>query len=329
MSTRMAITLIALVFTALPASVLAQTKAPAKAPSKAPAKATTTSTPAPAQPPAPSAQPSWPEVKPDAKKNVLSIAFFQLEAQGVDARVAGIVSDTMLTELGKLPDSKVIGSKDIDAMLGYEQKKQLTGCTDTSCVVAVGGALGVDKLVMGSLGKIGDSHVMNVKALDIRNGTVDAMFNKRLKGGSEEDFLDVIPEALTVLFPWGEGIWKKAPPKSAAASAPMINRDDAIFWGHVSMWSGLGVAAFGGVSMILAKSAADDYASGKGGSDAKDKNGLWSTMAITGLSVGVAAMATGATLWILAPDEPVVKKKVSVGAVPVEGGFAVGAHGVW
>ncbi|MBI5527758.1 MAG: hypothetical protein HY897_15615 [Deltaproteobacteria bacterium] len=285
--------------------------------------------PAVAQAPAPAV--AWPEVKPDKKAKVMSIAFFQLEAQGVDARVAGIVSDTMLTELGKLPDSKVIGSKDIDAMLGYEQKKQLTGCTDTSCVVAVGGALGVDKLVMGSLGKIGDSYVMNLKALDIRNGTVEAMFNKRLQGGSEEDFLDTIPEALTVLFPWGEVIWKRpggtGAKRGGAGSAEL--RDDMILWGHVTVWSGLGVAAFGGLSMFLAKSAADDYQSGTGGQDAKDSNGLWSTMAVTGLSVGFAAIATGTTLWLLAPDEPVVKKKVSVGAVPIEGGFAVAAQGVW
>ncbi|MBI5527412.1 MAG: hypothetical protein HY897_13850 [Deltaproteobacteria bacterium] len=279
----------------------------------------------------PKTQASWPEVKPDSKKNVTSIAFFQLEAQGVDARVAGIVSDTMLTELGKLPDSKVIGSKDIDAMLGYEQKKQLTGCADTSCVVAVGGALGVDKLVMGSLGKIGDSYVMNLKALDIRNGTVDAMFNKRLQGGSEEDFLDTIPEALTVLFPWGEVIWKRpggtGAKRGAAGNAEL--RDDMILWGHVTVWSGLGVAAFGGLSMFLAKSAADDYASGKGGQDAKDSNGLWSTMAVTGLSVGVAAMATGTALWLLAPDEPVVKKKVSVGAAPVEDGWSLAVGWAW
>jgi len=43
-------------------------------------------------------------------------------------------------------------------MLGFEQKKQLSGCTDTSCMVAIGGALGVDKIVTGTVGKLGESY---------------------------------------------------------------------------------------------------------------------------------------------------------------------------
>jgi hypothetical protein len=40
-------------------------------------------------------------------------------------------------------------------------------------------------------------------------------------------------------------------------------------------------------------------------------------------------MATGITLWLLAPDEPAVKKKVSVGVEPSKGGFTARVGGTW
>ena len=132
----------------------------------------------------------------EAKPNVVSIAFFQFEAQNVDPKTASIISDELLVLLSKMPGSNVIGSKEVDAMLGFEQKKQMSGCTDTSCMVAIGGALGVDKILMGSLGKLGESYILGLKLLDIRAGKVEQLYSKRLRGGKEEDFLDILPEAL-------------------------------------------------------------------------------------------------------------------------------------
>ena len=41
-------------------------------------------------------------------------------------------------------------------------------CTsDTSCLVEIGGALGVDYLVSGSVGKLGDAFVIILKLMDV------------------------------------------------------------------------------------------------------------------------------------------------------------------
>ncbi|MBI5529765.1 MAG: hypothetical protein HY897_25850, partial [Deltaproteobacteria bacterium] len=93
---------------------------------------------------------AWPEVQPSKKRpKGLSVAIFQLETHGTDKRVAAILTDTIVSQVSRIPDAEVIGSKEIDAMLNYEQKKQMAGCDDTSCAVALGGALGVDKILMG------------------------------------------------------------------------------------------------------------------------------------------------------------------------------------
>ncbi|MBI5526180.1 MAG: hypothetical protein HY897_07580 [Deltaproteobacteria bacterium] len=169
--------------------------------------------PEPAAAPPPAAPPPAPPApaKKEAPKT-LSVAFFQLEAQHVDPKTAAIVSDELLVLLSKMPGSNVMGSKEVDAMLGYEQKKQMSGCTDTSCMVAIGGALGVDKILMGSLGKLGESYILSLKLLDIRLGKVEQLYSKRLRGGKEEDFLDILPEACAAMFPASASIWVKTAP---------------------------------------------------------------------------------------------------------------------
>ncbi|MBI5527352.1 MAG: hypothetical protein HY897_13535 [Deltaproteobacteria bacterium] len=133
------------------------------------------------------------------------------------------MTDMFLGEMAKMKEARVIGSKEIDAMLGYEQKKQMAGCTDTSCMVSIGGALGVDKILMGSVGKLGASHTINLKLINIKEGNIEEIYSKRIKGGTEEDFLDVIPEALATIFPASAGIWVKSQkgPVAAKKQEPM------------------------------------------------------------------------------------------------------------
>jgi N-acetylneuraminic acid mutarotase len=178
----------------------------------------------------------WVEPAKEDKKQALSIAVFQFEAMGADKKIPTILTDTVLSMLNRLPDTRVIGSKEIDAMLNYEQKKQMTGCNDTSCAVALGGALGVDKILMGSVGKLGETHILDMKLLDIRTAHIDSSYNKRLESGREEEFLDVLPEALTVLFPWAEGTWAKTTVASqkprAAGHKPPANTSPPVPLSH-------------------------------------------------------------------------------------------------
>ena len=74
-------------------------------------------------------------------------------------------------------------------------------------------------------------------------------------------------------------------------------------WGHVSFWSGVGLAGLGGVFTGLAAGAAGDYKAGNspaGSRDALDRdNGL----AVACYVVGGALLATGVSLWILSPGD--------------------------
>ncbi|MBI5525493.1 MAG: hypothetical protein HY897_04100 [Deltaproteobacteria bacterium] len=234
----------------------------------------------------------------------LSVAVLQLEAQGVEAKVTNIVTDTMLSQLNRLPNTRVIGQREIETMLKYEKLKMQVGCTDLSCMVEIGGALGVDKLVTGSLGKLGESFVMNLKLIDIRNAGIEQTFSRRLKGGTDEDFLDALPDALTTLFPKGEQIWR-----SLSREKPLSG--DLSMWGHVTFWTGLAAAGTGGIFTALASGAAADFKASGLESD-KDRINTDNAVAVSMYALGGALMATGIALWILSPDQP-----ASAGGKPI------------
>ncbi|MBI5386350.1 MAG: caspase family protein [Verrucomicrobia bacterium] len=100
-------------------------------------------------------------------------------------------------------------------------------------------------------------------------------------------------------------------------------------WGHVTFWSGLGLAAFGGVSTVMVVSTADDARSGVAG--AGDLNAVWSSLAVGGYAVGGAAMVTGVVLWALAPNDWPAAASGSAWIAPVatDGGAALVWAGRW
>jgi hypothetical protein len=73
------------------------------------------------------------------------------------------------------------------------------------------------------------------------------------------------------------------------------------FWGHVGVWGGSGLLAFGGISLGVAMSAAADYEKTDALSD-RDSARTWTGMMFTGFILGTAMLATGITLWMLDPD---------------------------
>jgi TolB-like protein len=94
--------------------------------------------------------------------------------QGVAPGTATILSDIIVSEVAG-EGYAVISQADIDAMLGFERKKQMLGCSEeTSCLAEIGGALGVEYLFTGQVGKIGSRFRISLMIVDARKAVVVA-----------------------------------------------------------------------------------------------------------------------------------------------------------
>lgn len=131
-----------------------------------------------------------------------TVAVLPLEAKtGVEPSTADVVSDNLLDQMRRSHAfSRVVSAKEIEALMGLEQKKQLLSCSSESCMAELAGALGVDFLMQGSLARLGATFVFNAKLLNVRTGVAASSVSHRLKGTSEETLLDGVGPAVVQLI---------------------------------------------------------------------------------------------------------------------------------
>jgi TolB-like protein len=116
------------------------------------------------------------------------LAVLDIEAKGVDKSTAETITDIVTVALKKLGVFDVISRADIQQMLNFEESKQLVGCSSSSnCIAEIGGALGVAKVVTGSVGKLGQSYVLNLSLLDTKTAKVIERESREAK--SQEDLV--------------------------------------------------------------------------------------------------------------------------------------------
>ena len=97
-------------------------------------------------------------------------------------------------------------------------------------------------------------------------------------------------------------------------------------WGHVTFWSGLGLAALGSVSAYMAASLGDE-ANSEESNSLRDESIAWEGAMWAFLPAGGALMVSGIVLWALSPDEDLEGLSgVSVTPGP-DGGFSLSLCG--
>jgi TolB-like protein len=153
--------------------------------------------------------------KPDKGKTKIAVLTLR-NGPGVDAKITELVTELLVGSLQER-GIKVVSSKEVETAIGFERQKRLLGCAeDTSCLAEVGGALGVDRILSGTLGKLGGSLLVTLQVINMAKGSVENRYQTRIKAAkSEEAFIDALGPAVAALFP------KPSPePPSAAATAP-------------------------------------------------------------------------------------------------------------
>ncbi|MCC7074270.1 MAG: hypothetical protein IT383_23390 [Deltaproteobacteria bacterium] len=136
------------------------------------------------------------------RRRGLRIAVIDLDAGTVDARLARVVTESLVAELRKLERVSVISYDEVRAMLSLEADKQLAGCDEAeSCLAEIADAIGADNLITGTLARVGGDHVMGFKRIAQAEARAVGGFNKRVPAGNGEEFLAEIGPAVAELFP--------------------------------------------------------------------------------------------------------------------------------
>jgi len=108
------------------------------------------------------------------KGEKLKLAVMPLSERGIEKSTADALTQILSAELNQIEGISVISQDDIKAMLDKAALDAQMACTDSlECVVEIGAALGLSKLVTGSVGKVKDTFVISIQLIDARKADVE------------------------------------------------------------------------------------------------------------------------------------------------------------
>jgi hypothetical protein len=129
-----------------------------------------------------------------AKKLPL-VAVMPLTAQGVDSASAQVVSDVLSNELLRTGKVRVMERSQMEKILKEQGFQQSGSCDGSECAVEMGKLLSIDKMVVGSLGKLGGSYSLSLRAVDVDTGEIVGSTQKMQRGEIDEVSANLIPGA--------------------------------------------------------------------------------------------------------------------------------------
>ncbi|HOX45085.1 MAG TPA: hypothetical protein PK668_15905 [Myxococcota bacterium] len=262
----------------------------------------------------------------------IAVAIMEFSSKGgVTPEQVEALADLLASEVRDLGGFRVIGQADIRTVLGVEEKRlQAGGCTETSCMAEIGGALGVRWVLAGNVSKFGEVYLLNLKLIDAPAVRVASSVSPKVEGG-EAALIDALKEHARAMLSRARAEMGGGAAAPAGAqvegAAPPAPADWRLTWGHVTFWTGLGLVALGGVGFWQAEVAADDWEYSGSDSDAS-RHRTWNGVAYAGFGVGGALMITGAVLWILAAADDAPPAVSALGGPTPDGqGFSLGLGG--
>jgi TolB-like protein len=142
---------------------------------------------------------------PKGKK--LSLAVFDLKPMGITKETADNLTQVLAGELKQVEGTRVVSRDDIVSMLEMQAQKDQLGCDGgTACLAEIGGALGVDDLVVGHAGKLGDSYVVSLRLISVQTVSVENRVTETFVG-QEDQLLRAVRAAGRALL----GVEARAP----------------------------------------------------------------------------------------------------------------------
>lgn len=231
------------------------------------------------------------------------VAVLDVATSNVDPALVRTLSEVLTAEVqqsGAFAD--VISGRDVVEMLQFEQEKQMLGCEDDKCFAEIGGALGVDKLVISHVGRVDETYVVNLKLVDIREVKTERRAYRTVKG-KPDLLLGMIREAVAELV----GANKVTPsPAVQAEIAP--TEEPAVGVLPVVLWAAGGVALGTGIAFGLKaegheRAAADpSFVGAQREITAGETSALIANIALVS---GVALITSGFVAWLVdALSEP-------------------------
>ncbi|MFH1850974.1 MAG: CsgG/HfaB family protein [Candidatus Neomarinimicrobiota bacterium] len=185
-----------------------------------------------------------------------TVAVLDFEGRGISQMESQTLTDRLSSELAKTNAMILVERNQMNEILG-EQGFQQSGCTSAECAAEVGALLGVQHMIAGSFGKLGNSYTIDAKMFSVETGktekTVSATYKGEIDGLLTE--IEILAWKIVGLNPPPELLaqQKAGVQPMVAAVAPAEEKG-----GGWLLWAVLGVAGAGAAAYFLMGQGGDE-----------------------------------------------------------------------
>jgi PBP1b-binding outer membrane lipoprotein LpoB len=110
-----------------------------------------------------------------------NVAVLELAGESITKSEASTLTMKLSGELMESGRYNIMERSQMNSIL-LEQGFQQTGCVSDACMVEMGQLIGVDKLVAGSVGRVGDVWLISLRLIDVQTGMILKSSNHEIKG---------------------------------------------------------------------------------------------------------------------------------------------------
>jgi S1-C subfamily serine protease len=129
-----------------------------------------------------------------APAKVPLVAITRLHAIKVDSAEVDVIGESLASALVSTGKVRVMERSQMNQILTEQGFQQSGACEGGDCAVQVGKLLGVDRLVVGSVGRVGETCALNLRTVDVTTGEVVGISSRTVQGGLEA-VIRILPEA--------------------------------------------------------------------------------------------------------------------------------------
>ena len=110
-----------------------------------------------------------------------TVAILDFEGRGISQMEAQTLTDRLMSEMVYTNAVIMVERNQMEEIM-QEQGFQQSGCTTSECAAEVGALLGVQNMVSGSFGKLGNSYTIDAKLFSVSTGGTIRSVSKTYKG---------------------------------------------------------------------------------------------------------------------------------------------------
>ena len=191
-----------------------------------------------------------------------TVAVLDFEGRGISLLEAQTLTDRFTTAMNKTGKVQMVGRGVMSEVL-EEQGLESGDCNSEECAAEVGAMLGVEFMVNGAIGKLGDTYTIDVKMFAVATGAAENMQSVTYQGKVDGLIVEIELLSWTILGlnPPKDLIKKQ---RRYAESGQMTAADDGPNW---LLYGLIGLAGIGGAAIALGGGGDSGGDGGSGGSD--------------------------------------------------------------